>query len=126
MVTAITNSIRVAAISRHEPVSGGPYEGMFLFSYTISITNLGSADVQLKSREWLISDAAGRHRSVSGMGVVGEQPVIHPGESYQYTSACPLDTPFGTMEGYYNFISDQGDFRVLIPRFFLQAPFALN
>lgn len=126
MVTSVTNSIRVSIINRYEAVSGGPYEGVCLFSYTVRITNLGDSDVQLKSREWIIRDATGATRSVIGPGVVGEEPVITPGDYFEYSSACPLNTPFGTMEGFYNFISAHGAFRVLIPQFFMQADFALN
>jgi ApaG protein len=100
-----------------------PGEGTFVFSYRVEVENHGGGPVQLLFRHWRIHDAAGDDVEVDGEGVVGEQPILLPGEAHAYSSFCVLRSPVGFMEGYYTFQSSDGArFRVAIPRFALQAP----
>ena len=100
-----------------------PDEERFVFAYTITIRNLGRTPVQLLSRYWLITNGNGRETEVQGEGVVGEQPHIAPGGEYQYTSGAVIETPFGTMEGHYEMVDEQGArFRIAIPVFRLALP----
>ncbi|MCV9878361.1 Co2+/Mg2+ efflux protein ApaG [Brenneria izbisi] len=95
-----------------------PDEERFVFAYTITVRNLGRHPVRLLGRYWLITNANGRQTEVQGEGVVGEQPLIPPGEEFQYTSGTVLETPLGTMEGHYQMVDHQGDtFQVSIPVF---------
>lgn len=99
----------------------------FVFAYTITIANRGTDTAQLLSRRWLITDGDGTEEEVRGPGVVGNQPVIAPGEAFRYTSACVLETAVGTMEGHYEFKSAAGElFEVPIARFSLEAPNAVH
>ncbi|WP_272666984.1 Co2+/Mg2+ efflux protein ApaG [Providencia sp. PROV069] len=99
----------------------------YVFAYTICIRNLGREPIQLMSRYWLITNSDGHKTEVQGEGVVGEQPLIPPGKEYRYTSGAILETPMGTMEGYYVMISTQGDsFHVDIPAFRLAIPTLIN
>ena len=99
----------------------------FVFAYTITIANRGTDTAQLLSRRWLITDGDGTEEEVRGPGVVGNQPVIAPGEAFRYTSACVLETAVGTMEGHYEFKSAAGElFEVPITRFSLEAPNAVH
>jgi len=100
-----------------------PDEGRFLWAYTVEIENRGAAAIQLINRSWRITDAMGRTEQVSGEGVVGEQPVIGPGERYRYTSGAPLPTPSGFMAGSYGMQREDGvSFRAEIPQFSLDRP----
>lgn len=100
-----------------------PEQERFVFSYTVTIRNLGRTAVQLLGRYWLITNGNGRETQVQGEGVIGVQPVIEPGNEYQYTSGAVIETPLGTMEGHYQMVDDQGkDFRVTIPVFRLAVP----
>jgi len=104
------------------PEQSSPRAGMFSFSYTITITNMGDTPAQLVSRHWTISDANGHTEEVKGLGVVGHQPLLKPGESFQYTSGCQLRTPSGTMHGSYFCIAEDGEpFTCPIPLFILEA-----
>jgi len=95
---------------------------VFSFAYTITITNGGTVAAQLISRHWTISDALGHTEEVKGLGVVGEQPLLQPGESYQYTSGCRLRTATGTMHGSYHCVAEDGEmFTAPIPLFLLEA-----
>lgn len=95
-----------------------PEQERFVFSYTVTIRNLGRTAVQLLGRYWLITNGNGRETQVQGEGVIGVQPLIEPGSEYQYTSGAIIETPLGTMEGHYEMIDAQGnDFRVAIPVF---------
>ena len=95
-----------------------PEQERFVFSYTVTIRNLGRTAVQLLGRYWLITNGNGRETQVQGEGVIGVQPLIEPGNEYQYTSGAIIETPLGTMEGHYEMIDAQGnDFRVAIPVF---------
>lgn len=101
--------------------------GHHLFIYKIKITNNGSSAAQLISRHWIITDAYGQVEEVRGAGVVGQQPKIQPGQSFEYESLCPLPTSHGTMKGFYSMVGGQGDsFEIEIPEFYLIAPCALH
>ena len=100
-----------------------PAENQFVWAYRVRIENHGSQTVQLLRRHWRITDALGRVHEVKGPGVVGEQPVLRPGDSYEYTSGTPLSTPSGIMSGSYQMESDEGEhFDIIIPAFSLDSP----
>lgn len=121
MSDAVTNSIRVEVLSRHSPENSRAAQGEWIFEYTVRITNQGSDTVQLISRHWIITDALDRVQEVKGPGVIGEQPVLAPGESFKYSSWCPLKTPTGVMRGTYQMVRADGE------RFDIEiAPFALK
>ncbi|MFM9162949.1 MAG: Co2+/Mg2+ efflux protein ApaG [Methylocystis sp.] len=123
MYVAITNHIQVTAIPDFMPDRSDPEQGRFFWSYTIEIANLGTQRVQLLSRHWLIIDANGRREEVRGPGVVGEQPLLEPGEIFRYASGCPLCAPSGMMQGSYRMTTDNGEtFDVVIPAFSLDRP----
>src|SRR5262247_3752310 len=124
---AVTRGIRVQVRSRYLDRQSRPEENQWLFAYTVRITNETSRTVQLLSRHWIITDGNGRIEQVRGDGVVGEQPVIDPGESYEYTSGCPLPTPLGSMHGTYRISLDDGElFDAVIAPFALSEPYAIN
>ena len=102
---AVTRSIRVHVEPRFDPDRSRPAAGQWFFLYTVTIENQGDETVQLLSRHWVITDGAGRVEEVRGPGVVGEQPVLAPGESFRYTSGCPLRTDVGKMEGSYQMVA---------------------
>ncbi len=123
---AVTEGIRVGVEASFSPEHSMPAQRWF-FLYTVTIVNEGSGTVQLISRHWQIRDAEGRSEEVDGLGVVGEQPVLEPGQSFEYTSGCPLPTPFGSMEGSYQFVNQDGvRFEVEIARFELREPGAIH
>lgn len=100
-----------------------PEQDRYVFAYTITVRNLGRHNVQLVGRYWLITNANGKETQVHGEGVVGEQPLILPGNEFQYTSGAILETPLGTMEGHYEMLDHQGQsFRIAIPVFRLAIP----
>jgi len=124
---AVTQGVRVHVESRYDPTRARPNQQQWFFLYTIQISNEGSETVQLISRHWIITDANGKVEEVQGPGVVGEQPVLAPGQSFEYTSGCPLTTPFGTMHGTYQMITRTGQrFDAQIPAFTLSEPHALH
>jgi ApaG protein len=124
---ALTGGIRVLVRSQYVAERSRPELGEFFFAYTILIENRSRDRVQLISRHWIITDAEGRQEEVRGPGVVGEQPVLDPGESFQYTSACPLRTPFGAMRGTYQMVRADGSrFDAEIATFRLAQPYAVN
>ena len=111
---------RVEVEPQYLPDQSAPAEGLFSFAYTITITNTGEVSAQLISRHWIIANAAGEMEEVKGLGVVGHQPLLKPGESFQYTSGCRLRTPAGTMQGSYFCVAEDGTrFDVEIPAFVL-------
>ncbi|MBZ0272944.1 Co2+/Mg2+ efflux protein ApaG [bacterium] len=112
-----TNGVLISVDSQFSQFySAPPYR--YFFSYHVTIANNGKKAVQLLSRRWVIKDAAGRVQVVEGAGVVGEQPHILPGQSFQYTSGCPLPTPYGEMSGWYLMVDSDGDsFEAMIPAF---------
>lgn len=102
-------------------------QNRYVFSYTITITNTGSVAAQLISRHWLINDANSEQQEVRGLGVVGVQPLLRPGEEFQYTSGCVLNTPVGTMHGSYQMVAEDGtQFETPIPQFTLTMPRVLH
>ena len=104
------------------PDQSAPQEGIYSFAYTVTVTNTGEAAAQLIARHWIICDASGLREEVQGLGVVGQQPLLRPGESFEYTSGCRLRTPSGTMHGSYFFVAEDGTrFDVAIPLFVLEA-----
>jgi len=112
--------MRVEVSPKFLPEQSAPAQGIFSFSYTITITNSGEVPTQLISRHWLITDATGQLEQVKGLGVVGHQPLLGPGESFQYSSGCRLRTPSGTMHGSYFCVADDGHrFEVEVPMFVL-------
>ncbi len=119
--------IRVSARTTWLDEQSEPERDRYVFAYTITIENRGTATAQLVSRHWLITDAHGKVQEVRGEGVVGEQPVLSPGASYQYTSGAVLETPLGTMQGSYQMLADDGHgFDAEIPTFRLAVPNVLN
>jgi len=123
MYVSTTRNIQVTAIPDFMPDRSDPEQGRYFWCYTIEIANLGHVRVQLLSRHWIIIDANGRREQVRGPGVVGEQPMLEPGEIFRYASGCPLSAPSGLMQGSYRMISDTGEaFDVDIPAFSLDSP----
>ena len=123
MYRAVTRKIEVTVAPRFLAERSSPANGYFFWAYTIDIVNRGDETVQLKTRHWKITDALGRLQEVKGPGVVGEEPVLKPGESYEYTSGVPLPTPSGFMEGSYGMITEDGrTFDIDIPLFSLDTP----
>jgi ApaG protein len=126
MSVAITRGVKVLVQSRHHPERSTPGRSWF-FSYTVRIENLGEERVQLLARHWEITDGYGKVNHVRGPGVVGEQPTLEPGEGYVYTSACPLSTPLGQMEGSYTMeLPDGEQFEARIAPFALVDPASEN
>lgn len=124
---AVTRGIRVNVLAQYVPERSDPGEGHWFFAYRIRISNEGTETAQLLSRHWIITDAEGRVEEVRGPGVVGEQPVLTPGQSFEYTSFCPLPTAFGTMQGTYQMVTRSGTrFDAEIAAFTLAEPTALN
>lgn len=124
---AVTNGIRVEVLSRHSPENSQPQQEQWVFTYTIRITNQGTDTVQLISRHWLISDMFEHTEDIQGPGVVGQQPVLKPGESFQYTSWCRLKTPTGVMQGTYRMSGSGGqEFDIEIAPFALKARYTVH
>jgi ApaG protein len=124
MYEAVTQEIRVRVTPEYRTDQSEPADNYFFWAYKVEIANLGTSTVQLKSRHWRITDANGRTEEVRGPGVVGEQPVLEPGQSFTYSSGCPLTTPQGLMVGSYQMIDADGRmFDITIPAFSLDSPF---
>ena len=124
---AVTRNVRVEVLSRYSAENSKPFEDEWVFQYTVRITNEGAETVQLISRHWIITDGSDHVEEVKGPGVVGEQPVLAPGESYKYSSWCPLKTPTGMMRGTYHMIRANGEgFDIEIAPFGLKARYAVN
>ena len=124
---AVTRGIRVSVEAVYSPPHSRPSQQQWFFVYTIEITNEGAETVQLVSRHWIITDAEGHVEEVRGPGVVGQQPVLAPGESFTYTSGCPLTTPFGKMEGTYQMLTSDGTaFDAAIAPFTLSEPYTVH
>ena len=126
MSDAVTEGIRVEVLSQHVPESTHPTH-QWVFRYTVRITNQGAETVQLVSRHWIITDALEHTEEVRGPGVVGDQPVLAPGESYKYSSWCPLRTPTGMMRGTYQMVRSNGEvFDIEIAPFGLRARYTVH
>ena len=123
MYRAVTRHIEVTVQPNFMPERSSAENSRFFWSYTIVITNTGDETVQLRTRHWIITDASGRRQEVRGEGVVGEQPVLAPGERFEYTSGVPLTTASGFMTGRYQMISESGErFEIEVPTFSLDCP----
>lgn len=124
---AVSRGIRVHVQSEYAPDKSRPAHNEWFFVYTVRISNEGAETVQLLTRHWIITDGTGRIEEVRGPGVVGKQPTLKPGESFEYSSGCPLSTPFGVMEGTYQMVSENGDqFDVKIAPFTLSEPYTVH
>jgi ApaG protein len=124
---AVTNGIRVEVLARYSPDNSQPVQDEWMFEYTVRITNQGTETVQLLSRHWIITDGLDHTEEVTGPGVVGEQPVLAPGQSFQYSSWCPLKTPIGMMHGTYEMERSDGTrFDIEIAPFGLKAKYTVN
>ncbi|HBS29747.1 MAG TPA: Co2+/Mg2+ efflux protein ApaG [Phycisphaerales bacterium] len=122
---ALTRGVRVRVRPEYLPEHSEPAKSQFVFGYRVRITNEGAGPVRLVSRRWVIVDGEGDERIVEGEGVIGQQPVIPPGEAFAYASYCPLTTAWGTMEGVYRMTpTDEREppFEAVVARFFLIAP----
>lgn len=128
METQITKGIKICVQPQYEPQHSNPKEHRYLYSYEITIENLSEFTVQLLRRHWVIVDSNGRKKNVEGNGVIGQQPILRPGQIHEYNSWCPLGTGLGKMSGYYTMkrLEDDLIFQVQIPAFDLTAPFKLN
>jgi ApaG protein len=127
MSEATTRGIRIEVSSTYVPERSAPEAGHYFFAYRVRITNVGDETAQLISRTWIITDGDGHQEVVQGPGVVGEQPELAPGRSFEYTSYCPLPTPVGTMHGTYRMVTASGSsFDAQIAPFSLALPTALN
>lgn len=121
---ATTRNIRVRVEAEYDPTRSSPPQQQWFFLYSVQITNEGTETVQLVSRHWMITDAVGKVEEVRGPGVVGNQPILAPKQSFEYTSGCPLTTPFGSMQGTYQMVSESGvQFDVEIAPFALTEPY---
>lgn len=124
---ATSHGVRVNVVAEFAPNRSKPQDQQWFFLYTITITNERSETVQLLSRHWVITDGTGEVDEVRGSGVVGEQPILQPQESFTYTSGCPLRTSFGKMEGTYQMVSRSGErFDVTIAPFTLSEPYTVH
>ena len=127
MSDTTTRGIRIQVRSQFLPERSSPRERSYQFQYRVRISNVGSDTAKLISREWIVTNAEGEVETYQGPGVVGEQPVLPPGGSFEYTSFCPLKTPVGSMQGSYQMVTDAGErFDAIIAPFTLAVPHALN
>ena len=123
MSTAVTEGVRVSVSSLYLPHQSSPEEGRYAFAYTVVIRNEGESTAQLRTRHWVITDGRGKIEEVRGEGVIGEQPVLRPGQEFCYTSGCVLATPRGTMHGSYQLHREDGKaFDATISPFILAQP----
>lgn len=124
---ATTEGVHITVQARYIPEQSDPDRDFYYFTYHVEITNRGERTVQLLSRHWVITDGQNRTQEVNGPGVVGQQPILEPGQDFQYTSACPLPTSVGTMHGTYQMTTLDGDrFDAEIAPFVLARPNALH
>lgn len=123
MYSRTTHDIRVTVQPVYLEEQSSPDDGQYVWAYQVRIENLGRITLRLRNRHWSITDAQGRTQEVRGPGVVGEQPLLRPGDSFEYTSGCPLPTPSGMMVGSYEMEAENGDrVEVAIPAFSLDSP----
>jgi len=124
---ALTRGVRVRVQSEYSPDQSAPAKNQWFFLYTVKISNEGAETVQLLTRHWIITDGTGHIEEVRGPGVVGKQPVLKPGESFEYTSGTSIATPVGTMRGSYRMLAEDGlAFDVPIASFTLSIPRTLH
>jgi ApaG protein len=124
---ALTRGIRVRVQSEYSPDQSAPSKNQWFFLYTVTISNESADTIQLLTRRWIITDGTGHIEEVRGPGVVGKQPTLKPEESFEYTSGCPLSTPFGVMEGTYQMVTQDGErFDVKIAPFTLSEPYTVH
>jgi ApaG protein len=122
-----TNAVHVVVEPRYEKERSKPEQALFVFSYRVRIRNDGDESIQINSRSWVITDAYFNIEYVEGEGVMGEQPIILPGQTFSYSSFCPLKTSFGSMRGYYYGVTGSGKrIKINIPEFILAHPFAIQ
>lgn len=128
MVHQISEGVGITVETFYQEEQSNPVRSEYLFAYRVTIENLSQKPVQLLSRHWVIIDTSGQNREVQGDGVIGQQPVIQPGDSYQYVSAANLNSDTGKMYGDYTMaeVESGKKFKVIIPEFQLIAPFKLN
>ncbi len=128
MVTKITDGVKISVETIYQPEYSNPANEHFMFAYRVNIENLTENTVQLLNRRWVIFDSNGTKREVEGEGVVGQQPIIEPGDNHEYVSGCNLKTDMGSMKGSYEMerTVDGRRFKVNIPEFYLIAPYKLN
>lgn len=128
MVTAITQGVKISVETTYQDEYSNPAGEHFMFAYRINIENLTDYTIQLRRRQWFIFDSNGSVREVEGEGVVGQQPILHPGDMHSYVSGCQLSTDIGSMRGYYLMqrTADDSEFSVEIPEFELVVPYRLN
>ena len=123
----VTENIRVTVQSFYIPEQSQPTDDVYFFAYRVQISNEGTHQVQLLSRHWIINDGHGKSQEVRGPGVIGEKPILDPGESFVYSSFCPLSTPVGSMEGTYQMVDeDQREFDAQIGQFLLAMPASIQ
>lgn len=124
MYSCVTRDIEVTVLPEFVPERSDADEGQYFWAYTVEIANQSEITVQVTARHWKITDANGRLEEVKGAGIVGEQPVLKPGETFRYTSGCPLSTSSGIMTGTYRVVDENGGvFEIEIPTFSLDSPF---
>jgi len=128
METLTTNGIKISVENYYQPGQSKPEQNQYVFAYHINIENKTSHSVQLLRRHWYIFDAIGQRREVEGEGVIGQQPILKPGESHSYTSWCPLFSGLGKMHGTFSMIrlTDDARFEVAVPEFKMIEPSKLN
>ena len=127
MSAAVTEGIRITVRSEYLPAQSAPTAKRYVFAYTVRIENTGGEPAQLRTRHWIITDGVGKVEEVRGPGVVGQQPTLRPGEHFEYTSGCVLETPRGSMRGSYQMRRPTGaEFDALIAPFELALPYSLN
>jgi ApaG protein len=128
MITEVSSGVIISVDTKYEMILSHPLNQNFVFSYSIEMENRNDFSIQLLRRHWFIYDSCGIHREVEGPGVVGEQPVLLPGEKFSYRSACDLRTERGKMKGFYTMqtIGNKGFFNVRVPEFILETPYSCN
>ncbi len=128
MISAATEGLKVSVLTEYQPEYSSPLQSHFVFTYKITIENHSDFTVQLMRRHWLIFDSNGSMREVEGEGVIGQQPILEPGEIHQYVSGCNLRTSMGKMVGTYLMerIMDGKQFKIQIPEFVMIPPYQLN
>ena len=124
---AVTRGVRVRVQSEYSPERSQPAQNQWFFLYSVAIVNEGTETIQLVSRHWLITDGSGHVEEIRGPGVIGKQPTLEPGQSFEYTSGCALSTAYGVMEGTYQMVTADGEpFDAKIAPFTLSGPYTVH